>query len=224
MKSIVFDLDGTLVHSAPDIHSAANHLLRHEGCEEIDLATLVSFVGNGLPKLTDRVMKVRGIAETEFHRCYKIISEYYASHSTDLTRPYKGVESALVGLRKSGYRLGICTNKPELPTRSILNKLELMQYFEVVIAGDSTPVKKPDPKPLLLAQAQLGGGVCLFVGDSEVDAQTAKNAKLDFALFTEGYRKTPLSEFPSKIQFSSFEMLSEIVTKWVSNRLTADFV
>ena len=216
MAAIIFDLDGTLVDSLRDIHAAVNFLLRHEGREEIDLKTPQSFVGNGLPKLTERVMAARGFHPSEFERCRAILSDYYVQHASDLTCPYPSVEASLQRLKALGFSLGICTNKPEAPARSILGDLDLSQYFDVIVGGDTLAVKKPDPKPLQAAMTQMNASSCLYVGDSEVDAQTAVNAMVDFALFTEGYRKTPVAEIPHTYQFSDFGELTKIVELWAS--------
>ncbi len=218
MKAIIFDLDGTLVDSAPDIHAAANFLLKCEGKEKLDLETVVSFVGNGLPMLTKRVMRARGLDLSDFDRCYDILADYYGNHAADLTQAYSGVMNALSVLKQQEYSLGICTNKQEEPARSIVSDIGLGSFFDVIIGGDTTSVKKPNPEPLEVAVKQLGATKALYVGDSEVDAQTALNAGVTFALYSEGYRKTPIEDMPHDFVFSDFAKLANLVASWAENK------
>ena len=210
--AVVFDLDGTLIHSAPDIHLAAARALEEFGLEPLDLKTITSFIGNGLPVLSDRVMNARGIdagAKADFHKC---IAGHYDAVNGQLTRLYPGVTEALAVLAGRGHPLGLCTNKPEGPTRDILKAVGLGQAFSSLICGDTLAVKKPEPDPLIACFAELGGeGV--YVGDSDIDAETAVRAGVPFALFTEGYRKMPTSALPHAVAFSDFSELPGIVAE-----------
>jgi phosphoglycolate phosphatase len=132
---------------------------------------------------------------------------HYSSRPADLTRPYDGVRETLAALHGTGHALGVCTNKFRSLSTQILDALDLSRYFDVVIGGDSLAVKKPDPAPLLAAFAALPGAPLFYVGDSEVDAQTAAAAGLDFALYTQGYRKTPVHELRHSFAFDRFDAL-----------------
>lgn len=211
MRAVVFDLDGTLVDSAPDIRGAVNKMLKEQGLEQLDLPTIISFIGNGLPKLVERVMGVRGLDMVEHTRLTGVVLGHYNAASSDLTEIYPGVQDALRGLKSRGYHLGICTNKPEAPARAILQDMGLMPFFDVVIGGDTLDVKKPNPQPLFSAFKALGVDGGLYVGDSEVDADTAVNAGMRFALFTEGYRKSPVAQVPHDYQFAHFDQLVDLV-------------
>jgi len=211
VTNIVFDLDGTLIDSAPDIHAAANRMLADEGHAPLDIETIISFIGNGLPKLVERVMRTRAIDPGEHARLSGLTLDYYNADPATLSRVYPGLKTLLPALKAQGHKLGICTNKPEEPARAILPALGLDGLFDVVIGGDALPVKKPDPAPLLHAFDALGEGTRLYVGDSEVDAQTANRAGVPFALFTEGYRKTPVAELPHAHAFGDFADLGEII-------------
>jgi phosphoglycolate phosphatase len=113
--------------------------------------------------------------------------------------------------------MAVCTNKPEAPAREILRLLDAEHYFEVLVGGDSLPVHKPDPAPLLECLKQLNVETCLYVGDSEVDAETADRAKMPMAIFTEGYRKTPVAELPHDFAFNDFAELGPYIEEMDKN-------
>ena len=212
-RAIVFDLDGTLVHSAPDLHAAANRMLADAGHEPLDLDTVTNFIGNGLPNLVRRVMEDRGIPEDQEEEMKASMLAHYIAHPVDLTRPYDGVVDALAAFQAAGHRMGICTNKLRAPAVQILEALDLMRFFDVVVGGDSLDVKKPDPAPLMAAFKELDRAPLAFVGDSEVDAETARRAELPFALFTRGYRKEPVESLPHDIAFDDFGNLPESLNR-----------
>ncbi|MCI2399883.1 phosphoglycolate phosphatase [Aliiroseovarius subalbicans] len=205
---IVFDLDGTLIDSAPDLQAATNRMLADQGCASLDLATITSFVGNGLPKLVERAMRASGLDMTEHPRLSALTLEYYNQDPATLSQLYPGLKALLTALKAAGHRLGVCTNKPFEPAVAILVEMGLEDHFDVVVGGDTLAVKKPDPQPLLHSLVKLGDGPALYVGDSEVDAETAARAGVDFALFTEGYRKTPIEDLPHAFAFDHFDKLA----------------
>lgn len=187
---LVFDLDGTLIHSAPEIHGVANDVLTEEGLPTLPYEAVQGFVGNGLPTLVARVLTHMG-RDSDGPQHQRMVRRFESIYEQrfDLTTLYPGVEQMLTDLSQR-FRLGICTNKPQGPTRAILEHFNLTRMFSVVIGGDTLPQRKPDPAPLLAAITALGSGPAIFVGDSEVDAETARNAQIPFALFTGGYRKS----------------------------------
>lgn len=209
--NIVFDLDGTLVDSAPDIAVAANKMLASEGLEPIDLPTIISFIGNGLPKLVERVMRARGIGAQHFERLYDQMKAFYNACPADESAPMPGVTELLETLKADGHKLGICTNKPQEPARLMLALLGLESYFNTVVGGDALPEKKPHPAPLNLAFEQLGVGPRLYVGDSEVDAEVALAAGVRFAIYTHGYRKKAIEALPHSYRFDHFRDLGRII-------------
>ncbi|MEP2534063.1 phosphoglycolate phosphatase [Shimia sp.] len=210
MSVVIFDLDGTLVDSIGDIHVAVNRMLTEEGVVPLSMKEVMSFVGNGLPKLVHRVIEAREMDKTEFQRIHDIVLDLYTNTPISLTKPYPGVIRALDDLQAQGMRLGVCTNKPHAPAMHILQALDLQKYFEVIVGGDSLADRKPHPMPLQHVVDELGGGDVLYVGDSEVDADTAVNAGLKFALFTEGYRKSPIGDIPHQFAFSDYSTLAQI--------------
>lgn len=208
---LIFDLDGTLVDSAPDIRAAVNLMLAGEGLGPLDLPTVTGFVGNGMPKLVERVMAAKGIDPARHKALTQVTLDHYNAAPSALTRPYPGVPQALAALETAGHPLAVCTNKPEAPARAILADLGLAQHFPVIVGGDTLPVRKPDPAPALACIKALGGGTAAFIGDSEVDAETAAAAGLPFYLFTEGYRKSPVSALPHRAAFSDFTALPGLI-------------
>lgn len=210
MTGLVFDLDGTLVDSAPDIHAAANALLDDLGLERLDATQLRSFVGNGMPKLVERVMIARGLKVTpDYHKdlTQRFIANYRAC-PVRYSALYPGVRAALEGLKTGGFALGICTNKNLDLTQLVLDGMGIAAYFGTVIAGDSLSVRKPDPAPLFAAMKTLGTRETVFIGDSEVDAATAKAADVRFGLHTEGYHRSPIADIHHDFQFSDYADLA----------------
>lgn len=210
MARIVFDLDGTLIDSAPDIRTIANSILTEEGCDPISLPETVGFIGNGASVFVEKMRAARNIPDAEHARLLGVFQDRYES-VLELTAPYPNVREALAHLTVAGHRLGLCTNKPMRATRAVLSHLSLLDPLSVIYGGDSLDRRKPDPAPLLAAFEDLGSGPCLYVGDSEVDAETAHRAGVPFLLFTEGYRKTPVAELPHEATFSDFADLPGLV-------------
>lgn len=211
--AVIFDLDGTLIDSVPDIHAATNRVLGAMGLAATDRATVQGFVGNGLPALIDRLLAHHRHplpAQDRAGLIARFEADYSARH--DLTTLYPGAQQALTTLRDRGATLGLCTNKPIGPTRAILDHLALTPVFAAVLGGDSLPVRKPDPEHLQATARALGRDKVVFVGDSEVDAAAAKAAALPFLLYTEGYRKAPLDQIPHSAAFADWAMLPGLIT------------
>jgi phosphoglycolate phosphatase len=212
MTAILFDLDGTLIDSMPQIHRVILDVLALEGLGEVDRLRLQSYVGNGLPALVAQLLDGLGAGGDAVLRTRvteEILARYTDSHG--LTRLYPGARAALEALAAAGHRLGVVTNKPIAPAEAVLAHFGLTALFQTVIGGDSLPERKPHPRPLLHAGTRLGGGRMVFIGDSEVDAQTAEAAQVPFALFTEGYRKGPIESLPHSARFDHFDALPDIV-------------
>ena len=205
--AIVFDLDGTLIDSAPDIHVALNKTLADEGAPAVTLAQTIGFIGHGIPNLVRQAREALAIDPARQEPMTAAMFAHYLAAPSVLTRPYEGVVDCLDALTAARHPLGLCTNKALEPTLEILDALDLRRFFGAVIGGDSLPQKKPDPAPLKATFAQIGAPL-LYVGDSEVDAATARAAGVAFALFTEGYRKTAVGELYHSFAFDRFRDLA----------------
>ena len=210
--NLVFDLDGTLIDSAPDIHAAANKVFENKGLRPFPFETVRGFIGNGVAVLVSRLLVHQGLdGDGPLHR--ELVANFLDLYEEafDLTKLYPGTLQALQDLSAAGHRLGICTNKPASPTRAALRHFGLEGFFPVVIGGDSLPQRKPDPAPLQATIAEMGPGRSLFIGDSEVDAATAKAAGVPLALFTGGYRKAAPEELGARIIFDDHATLPRLV-------------
>lgn len=186
-----FDLDGTLVDTAPDLAHAANHALALAGRPALPVAQVARFVGGGA-----RLMLARALAATSddaaenaalTERFFPDLIACYADHIADRSRPYAGVADALDRLRDAGARLAVCTNKREHLARALIAALGWEERFVAIVGGDSAGALKPDPAPLAAMVARAGGGRTLFVGDSDNDTRAARALGLPVVLFTSGY-------------------------------------
>jgi len=208
---IVFDLDGTLIDSAPDLHAAAEQMLRNLGRPAVTLGQVTSFIGNGVPKLVERCLAATGgVPAPELQaKALALFRRFYDAAPVALTRPYPGVPEMLDRFAAAGFRLGVCTNKPRGPAEAILAALAIGRYVGAVVGGDTLTVIKPDPAPLRLCFERLEAGVAKFyVGDSETDAATARAAGVPFLLFSGGYRKSPAEAMGAALVFDRFDELT----------------
>ena len=211
---IVFDLDGTLIDSAPDIHAAANAVLRQQGLRQLSLDQIRSFIGGGVDVLWHKIIRAIG---SDPARQRDLVAAFMVRYhdATALTRLFPGVLDALGVLADRGHPLGICTNKPMGPTRAVLDHFGIAGLFGHVTGGDSLPEKKPDPAPLRAAFAGLGADPRapqgIYVGDSEFDAACAAAVPVPLLIFAGGYRQTPIEQLPHLARFDDFDQLPGLV-------------
>ncbi len=217
--AVVFDLDGTLIDSAPDIRAIANRVLAEAGGAPITIEQTRSFIGNGASVFVERMRRARGIGDCEHDRLHRAFLALY-DNAFELTQAYPHVVEVLNLLKSEGARLGLCTNKPIRPAKRVLEHLGLLDFFDAVFGGDSLPVQKPDAAPLLATFQALRAEAGVYVGDSEVDAETAVRADVPFLLFTEGYHRSDPSEIPHCARFDSFLGLPALIKQHA--RLTAN--
>ncbi|MCX7289007.1 MAG: phosphoglycolate phosphatase [Rhodobacterales bacterium] len=214
--AVIFDLDGTLIDSAPDIHAAANRVFEGKGLQPFPFDVVRGFIGNGVGILVSRLLATSGLdsngpLHAELVRDFINIYE----EAVDLTSVYPGAAQALADLQAAGHPMGLCTNKPERPARAALAHFGLDGYFQVVIGGDSLADRKPHPAPLLATVNGLHARRALFVGDSEVDAETAQAAGIPLALFTGGYRKAAPETLGARVIFDHHDALPRLLAHLV---------
>mgnify|MGYP000101637650 CR=1 FL=1 len=194
-RAVLFDLDGTLVDSAPDIAAAADLALTDCGLAPRGIERIRGYIGGGAERLIHRCLTddLDGIADSaQFELAHARFFRHYAAGLTDRTVIYPGVIETLETLKARGYRLGCVTNKPARFTTPLLAALDLARYFTVTVAGDTLPVKKPDPAPLLHALAQLDTDAhrATMIGDSMADLKAARAARTRVLCVSYGYSPT----------------------------------
>jgi len=193
-RAYLFDLDGTLIDSAPDITAAVNAALASIALPSIDERTVRDWIGHGSSVLLERALdhhgEARRAADTrEIENLLTVFFDHYRQHIADASRPYPGVDDALSRLQARGAGLAVVTNKIADLSHRVLRALTLHHYFNVIVGGDSLPQRKPDAAPALQACRLLGVAPreALFVGDSLTDVMTARNAGCPVVCVRDGY-------------------------------------
>lgn len=191
-RAVAFDLDGTLLDTLPDIALAAERMLQQLGRVPFDESTVRSYVGNGIPRLTKRLLT--GTMDGEpprelFEQALTLFERNYRDTLTAHTRPFPGVEEGLRRFEASGFRMACITNKAQAFTLPLLEATGLARWFALVVSGDSLPKKKPDPLPLLHCAGEFGiePAQLLVIGDSAADVQAARAAGCPVFCVTYGY-------------------------------------
>jgi len=196
--AIVWDLDGTLVDSAPDLASALNTVLDRRGFFTLPISEVRKMIGNGVPKLVERGFNAVGVRPdpAQLDELIAMFVNEYKTCATDNTRPYPGIVEALREIHSMNIPMGVCTNKPEAFTRQILTGLGLSGFFSSVVGGDSTRARKPDPEPVLACLRGLVSepASSLMIGDSVHDVQAARAAGVFIGVVPWGYRSAPVEE------------------------------
>jgi phosphoglycolate phosphatase len=196
--TIAFDLDGTLVDTAPDLISALNFVLDREGLPPVPLASARNMIGAGARKLIERGLEVEGRTASveDVTRLTADFIDYYAAHIADASRPFEGLESALDDLASRGYRLAVCTNKLEWLSKRLLDELGLSPRFAAICGADTFGVSKPDPVILRQTIVRAGGELAsaIMVGDAGTDVGVARRAGVPVIAVTFGYTDIPIAE------------------------------
>ncbi|MFZ5834276.1 MAG: phosphoglycolate phosphatase [Pseudomonadota bacterium] len=215
--TIVFDLDGTLVDTAPDLTAALNHVLIHEGRPALDQTEVRNLVGHGARALITRGMSLHGPtpSEPELERMLQLFLRFYGDNIANHSKPFPGVRETMAHFRAGQARLGVCTNKPEGLSRDLLAALNMTQHFDAVLGSDSLSVRKPDPLHLLETIRQAGGDPAraVMIGDSATDIDTAKAANIPVVAVSFGYTLTPVHELGADLVIDRFEALTEVLPR-----------
>src|SRR6266478_4636761 len=197
-RTIVFDLDGTLVDTAPDLINALNYVLDREGLPPVPLHAARNMIGAGARRLIERGLELEGrsVGPEDINRLTGDFIEYYAAHIADASRPFDGLESALDDLEGRGYRFAVCTNKLEWLSKLLLDRLGLSARFSAVCGADTFGVSKPDPGILQQTVARAGGHIssAIMVGDAGPDIGVARRAGVPVIGVAFGYTEVPIAE------------------------------
>ena len=215
--TIVFDLDGTLIDTAPDLAEATNHVLSTLGLERIHELEIRPFVGHGALAMIEGAVKAHGrkLSERELHDLFEVFIVYYSAHLADYSVPYPHLIAALDGLKAEGATLAVCTNKMEAQALGVLRALKLDGYFSALTGRDSLGHYKPDPRHLTGTIALAGGRVdkTIMVGDSETDIKTAKAAHVPVVAVSFGYSVDPVASFGPNAIIDDYRDLRSAIGK-----------
>lgn len=206
---VAFDLDGTLADTAPDLAAALNHTLGALGRPGVDPESVRHLVGHGARALLRRALGDDALAE----KGLPIYLDFYAANICVGTRCYPALEAAMDALAARGVKLAICTNKPERLTRLLIGALGWSGRFAAIVGADTLPVRKPDPLPLQEAIAGAGGGRAAYVGDSIVDAETARAAGIPFVAVSFGFSDRPASALGADAVIDDYAALIETLER-----------
>jgi len=221
-RTVVFDLDGTLVDTAPDLITTLNYILDREGLPPVPLLAARNMIGAGARKLIERGLELEGRNPTaaEITRLTDDFIAHYAQHIADASRPFEGLESALDDLQTRGYRLAVCTNKLEWLSKLLLERLNLSARFAAICGADTFGVSKPDPAILRQTVARAGGDMtgAVMVGDAGTDVGVARRAGVPVIGVSFGYSDVPIAELKPDRVIDRMRELPSAVERVMSER------
>ena len=224
--TVLFDLDGTLIDTAPDLMNAHNHVMKKYGYETKSTDDIRKLVGKGSASLIGR--SVWGQAKKEFSlvsdqivkkEMVKEFIDYYANNIAVESRLVNGVLEFLNWSKKNNISMGVCTNKQEYLSIDLLKKLKIYDYFEYVAGSDTFDYCKPDPRHLTNVIEIMQGDInkSIMIGDSETDSESAKSAGIPFILLEDGYTEKKVSEIYHNHLIKDFVNIEEIVNKYLNH-------
>lgn len=217
VNAVVFDLDGTLIHTAPDLARAVNRMRKDLGMSTLPENDVMNWIGNGATRLVKRALTESWDGEPEaelFEKGHALFHRHYLEGVCEHSEPYPDVRDALIALKARGFRLACVTNKPQAFTEPLLEELELDGFFETVISGDSLAKKKPDPLPLTHICDLFGIAPqdAILIGDSVNDVRAAKAAGMPVICVTYGYNQgLDLTKYDPNAIIASFKELADIL-------------
>jgi phosphoglycolate phosphatase len=224
-RIVVFDLDGTLVDTAPDLIGALNFIMDREGLPPVPLHSARNMIGAGARKLIERGLELEGRAATpeDVTRLTTDFIDYYAAHIADASRPFEGLEDALDELATRGYRFAVCTNKLEWLSKLLLDRLGLSSRFSAICGADTFGISKPDPAILRQTVARAGGQLAstIMVGDAGPDIGVARRAGIPVIGVEFGYTDVPIADLKPDRLIGHMRQLPAAVESLMSQR---DFV
>jgi phosphoglycolate phosphatase len=213
--TIVFDLDGTLVDTAPDLIATLNAVFVREGLQAMPFETVRATIGRGARPMIEKGLLAQGQMREpeEIDRLYAVYIDHYAAHIADHSRPFPGLETALDELSTRGHRFAVCTNKLEWLSLRLLDALGLAPRFDAICGQDTFGVQKPHPEALrkTILKARGDVGCAIMVGDSSTDIATAKAANIPVIAVDFGYTETPVTDLAPDRVISHFSALPAAV-------------
>jgi len=213
--TVVFDLDGTLVDTAPDLIETLNVVLTRDGLPPLAYAAARDLIGGGARRMIESALKLQGrvLADGAVDRMFADFVPYYAAHVADKSQPFPGLDAALDRLAARGCRFAVCTNKLEGLSRLLLDTLGLTWRFAAICGQDTFGVQKPEPEILRRTIRAAGGDLqqAVMVGDSGIDIATARAAGVPIVAVDFGYSETPIQELGADRLISHFDELAGAV-------------
>ena len=215
--TILFDLDGTLVNTAPDLMAAHNHVMKKFGHAEKEMSEIKSLAGKGAWVMMQRSFKEEIKDEKTTKEMTREFIDFYAKNIDQNSKPLKGTIKFLDWAKNKNISMGVCTNKQERLAVDLLKKLDMSKYFDYIAGSDTFSFNKPDPRHLTDVVEIIGGDLkkTIMVGDSEVDANSAHNANLPFVLVKDGYTEKSEKEIKHDELISDFEGFEKIIEKYL---------
>jgi phosphoglycolate phosphatase len=218
--TLIFDLDGTLVDTAPDLIETLNVVFAKEGLPPVDYATARNLIGGGAKAMLVRGLEAEGraVVPAKLQQMFDDFIAYYSAHIADRSQPFPGLVDALDVLAARGCRFAVCTNKLESLSRLLLDRLELTSRFDAICGQDTFGIQKPDPEVLRRTITAAGGSQqhAVMIGDSATDINTARAAGIAVIAVDFGYSERPVAEFNPDKLISRFEQLPEAVAAFIS--------
>ena len=211
--NIIFDLDGTLVHTAPALTKAANNLLNELSLPSINTKIYSTFIGGGITKQVERLLNFYKYNYVSVDEYVKIFKKHYYIDPFFQTHLFPDVKNALAKLKSLNFDIAICTQKNKEPALKILEYFDIKDFFTGFAFGDSLDVLKPDPLMVDFALKSFDSKKTIYIGDSKTDLKTARNSDSIFFLFTEGYRTENISELNPDYFFSKYSDLMGLIKK-----------
>lgn len=213
-RTLIFDLDGTLVDTSADLCASLNHVLRFYTRPEVDPETVRHLAGHGARALIQRGLALTGEDDPiMIEAAVPLFLRYYADHIADDSQPYPGVEDALDALREAGVTTAICTNKPESLARQLLEALGWDRRFAALLGGDSLAVRKPDAAHVLATIGAAGGAVesAVFIGDSAVDVAAARAARIPVVVVSFGFAEGAAADLGADAVIDHYDALLPVL-------------
>ena len=215
--TILFDLDGTLVDTAPDLIEAHNHVMKKYGHKQKRLSDIKSLAGRGAWVMMQRSFKNEIKDEKTKKKMVDEFIDFYSKNINNQSKPIRGIFEFLDWAKSKNISMGVCTNKREVLAIDLLKKINLYKYFEYVAGADTFEFNKPDPRHLTNVIEIIGGDLSksIMVGDSEVDSNSAYNANLPFVLVKGGYTEKSEKEIKHDELISDFINFQKIIEKYL---------